>query len=138
MQIYQTQIKLHETDAAGVLFFSNQLKLAHNAYESLFDDIGFSIAKIIREKDYFLPIVHSETDYKIPLSVGDRIEIQTSIAHVGKTSFTLSYKILDAAQNIVGTAKTVHVSVDKEIRKKISLPDDLCAKLKELCIEDQK
>ena len=133
MHIYQTKIKLHDTDAAGILFFSNQLKIAHDAYESFFEHIGFCLAEIIQKENFFLPIVHSETDYKTPLAVGDLVEIQTAVAHVGTTSFTLSYKILNVAQDVVGNVKTVHVSIDKKTRQKIPLPSKLCAKLKELC-----
>ncbi len=137
MHTYQTKIKLHDTDAAGILFFSNQLKIAHDAYESFFEDIGFSLAKIIHKEDFFLPIVHSETEYKSPLSVGDLIEVQTTVARVGTTSFTLAYKILNAVKDIVGAVKTVHVSIDKKTRKKIPLPSVLCSKLKELYTEDR-
>lgn len=138
MHIYQTKIKLHETDAAGILFFTNQLKLVHDAYEALFEHIGFGLAEIIREKDYFIPIVHSEADYKSPLAVGDLVEIQTEVANVGKTSFTLSYKLLNTMQEIVGTAQTVHVAVDKATRKKLPLPPDLQAKLKDLHSDAQR
>ncbi len=138
MRIYQTKIKLHETDAAGVLFFANQLKIVHDAYESLLEDIGFGFTDLIKDQDFFLPIVHSESDYQLPLSVGDPVEIQTMVADVGKTSFTLAYKLLDATLTIVGTARTVHVSIDKKTRKKISLPDDLRLKMEELRAEDQE
>ena len=71
MFIYQTKIKLHETDAAGLLFFSNQFKIIHDAYEGLLENLGFGFAQLIREKEFFLPIVHTESDYKLPLFVGD-------------------------------------------------------------------
>jgi 1,4-dihydroxy-2-naphthoyl-CoA hydrolase len=132
MKVYQTKIKLHETDAAGVLFFANQLKMVHDAYESLLESIGVHFKELIAQKDFSLPIVHSESDYKSPLSVGDEVEIQTTLADLGETSFTLTYTLLAADQTIVGTAKTVHVSVDKTTRQKIPLPADLRAKLKEL------
>ena len=138
MFIYQTKIKLHETDAAGVLFFSNQLRIVHDAYESLLERIGFGFTKLINEKDFFLPIVHSESDYKTSLSAGDLVEIQTMVAHVGKTSFTLAHKLVDATRTIVGTVRTVHVSIDKKTRQKIPLPGDLRAKMEELQAEDQE
>jgi len=138
MYTYQTKIKLHETDAAGLLFFSNQFKLIHDAYELLLESIGFGFAELIREKSFFLPIVHSESDYKSPLFVGDLLEIQVTVSKVGKTSFTFSYKLLDVAQGLVGTAQTVHVTMDKATRKKIPLPQDLRVKIDELYAQDQK
>ena len=137
MYTYQTKIKLHETDAAGLLFFSNQFKIVHDAYEGLLERIGFGFAQLIREKKFFLPIVHSESDFKLPLFVGDLIEVQTMVEKVGKTSFTLFYKILDTSQCIVGTAQTVHVTVDSETHKKTPLPSGLRSKLEQILTEDQ-
>jgi len=138
MFTYQTKIKLHETDAAGLLFFSNQFKIIHDAYESLLESIGFGFADLIRNKDYFLPIVHTEADYKAPMFVGDLIEIRVKVSQVGKTSFTFSYELRDAADKLTGTAQTVHVTMDKASRSKIPLPSDMRSKIEELYVEDQK
>ena len=137
MHTYQTKIKLHETDAAGLLFFGNQFKIIHDAYEGLLERIGFGFPQLIREKKIFLPIVHSESDYKSPLFVGDLIEVQVFVQKVGKTSFTLFYKLLDTSQKVVGTAQTVHVTINSAEHKKIPLPSELRAKLEAIFAEDQ-
>jgi len=137
MYTYQTKIKLHETDAAGLLFFSNQFKIIHDAYESLLEKIGFGFAELIKEKSYFLPIVHSESDYKAPLFVGDLIEIQITVAKIGKTSFTFAYKIFNTSHKLVGTGETVHVTMDKASQKKIPLPQDFRQKIEDLYTSDQ-
>jgi len=122
---YPIIIKLHETDAAGLLFFSQQFKLMHDAYESLLERIGFGFAVLIRDKDYFLPIVHAEADFKYPLFVGDRVNIDVSVANIGDTSFTFAYKLTLEDETLVGSGKTVHVTMDKKTQTKISLPSDL-------------
>lgn len=132
MYVYQTKIKLHETDAAGLLFFSNQFKIIHDAYESLLETIGYDFAQLIRDRDIFLPIVHAESDYRAPLFVGDAVSIQVRVDKIGKTSFSLAYKLLNAEQKLVGTGRTVHVAVNKSTRKKIILPKDLRAKIQKL------
>lgn len=137
MFTYQTKIKLHETDAAGLLFFSHQFKIVHDAYESLLETIGFGFAELIRHQDFFLPIVHAESDYKVPLFVGDVIEIQITVEKVGQTSFTFAYKLLNAKKELVGTAQTVHVTVDKKTRKKIPLPADMRQKIEKLHRQDK-
>ncbi len=136
MYTYQHKIKLHETDAAGILFFSHQLRYVHDAYESLLEHIGFGFAELIRKKDYFLPIVHVESDYKLPLFVADVIDIQVTVESIGTTSFTFAYQILSAKNELVGTAKTVHVTIDKKTRKKIPLPSDFRIKIKALYDQD--
>ncbi len=136
MLTYQTKVKLHDTDAAGVLFFSNQFKIIHDAYEALLETVGFGFAGLIRNKDFFLPIVHAESDYKAPLFVGDVLEVRVKVGRVGQTSFTLTYALLNTKQEIVGTGRTVHVAVSKATQQKILLPADLRAKLEKLHKQD--
>ncbi|MBP9854673.1 MAG: acyl-CoA thioesterase [Candidatus Omnitrophica bacterium] len=136
MYTYQTKIKLHETDAAGLLFFSNQFKLIHDAYESLLESIGFGFAELLRHQSYFLPIVHAESDYKAPLFVGDIINITVSVDNIGTTSFTFTYTITNNKNILVGTAKTVHVTIDKAKQMKIPLPSDMRRKIQELYNQD--
>ena len=132
MFTYQHKLKLHETDAAGLLFFSNQLKIMHDAYEALLEHIGFSFAELIKNKSYFLPIVHAEADYKKAIFVGDLLEIQVSVEHIGTTSFTFAYKILNPRLEVVGSGRTVHVTMDKKTQTKIPLPPDMRAKISDL------
>ncbi len=58
--------------------------------------IGFGFAHLIREQDFFLPIVHAESDYKKPMFVEDMIDIQVSVSNVGETSFTFQYNLLNS------------------------------------------
>ena len=125
MYKYETTIKLHETDAAGLLFFSHQFKLMDDAYESLLEKSGFGFAELIRNKDFFLPIIHAEADYKKPLFVGDRIIIEVEVENIGTTSFTFSYKLTVKNHDLVGLGKTVRVTIDKKTRQKIPLPSPL-------------
>ena len=125
MFTYKITVKMYDTDAAGILFFGNQFKWVHEAYEEFLESINFSFSDILKT-DFFVPIVHAEADYKAPLSVGDRITIQVKIDKIGQSSFTITYNILDTNKHVtVGTAKTVHVTVDKQTRKKIAIPTKL-------------
>ncbi|MDE2223420.1 MAG: acyl-CoA thioesterase [Candidatus Omnitrophica bacterium] len=121
MFTYRTSIKLHDTDAAGIIFFANQFKIIHDAYELLLEKFGWSFPKMLRQTEYFLPIVHAESDYLVPLFVGDKIAITVKVASIGKTSFSFEYT-LKRGQTLVGRAKTVHVMIDQKTRRKTPLP----------------
>jgi len=122
---YDTTVKLYDTDAAGLLFYGNQFKITHDAYESFLQSIGCSLLWIINESSFFLPIVHAEADYHLPLAVGDRLTIELVVESISAHSFVIGYKLKDDNDAIVGTVKTVHVSLDKKTRKKIMLPEKL-------------
>lgn len=129
MFTHQTTIRLHHTDAAGLLFFAEQFKLAHDAYESFMESIGYPFAPLLRTSQYLLPIVHAEADFGAALNTGDKIAIQVTAERIGDTSFTLDYKLLRNGSEPVGSVKTVHVLIDKRTGQTLTLLPDLRTKL---------
>jgi len=121
MFTYATKIRLHDTDAAGIIFFANQFKLIHDAYEDLLEEYGWSFEKMLKKTNYFLPIVHAESDYILPVFVGDKIVIAIKVGHIGNTSFSFEYT-LHRGKTLIGRAKTVHVTINQKTRKKMPLP----------------
>ncbi len=125
-------VKLHDTDAAGILFYANQFKMAHDMYEQFLTRIGFALRERFTIRDFSMPIVHAEADYHQPLQVGDTIEIALSVEKIGTTSFSLKYQMSDLDGISVGIVQTVHVTIDLETGKKIKLPVPFREKLMEM------
>ena len=120
---YHTSIKLHHTDAAGVLFFAKQFQIVHDAYEAMLEKNNM-LYRHFFDGDYALPIVHAETSYQQPLRVSDKITIHLTVEKIGNTSFTLKHTIKRFdTEDIVGEGKTVHVAVDFKKLVKIPLPE---------------
>jgi 1,4-dihydroxy-2-naphthoyl-CoA hydrolase len=115
-------VKLHDTDAAGILFFANQFKMVHDIYEKFMIQNGFPFQERFAKGDYLIPIVHAESDYHAPMVTGETVEIELAVERIGETSYTLRYIIYDLDGHIVGKAKTVHVTMDHKTRTKIPLP----------------
>lgn len=124
-------VRLHDTDAAGLLFFAHQFVYAHDIYEDLLRTIGLPMEELIAHADFFVPIVHAESQYLQGLTVGQELEVAISVENLGTTSYTLNYELRSIAGEIVGRAKTVHVSIDRATRKKIPLPQNLRNRLAE-------
>jgi YbgC/YbaW family acyl-CoA thioester hydrolase len=125
MFAFETTVKLHDTDAAGLLFFAHQFKIVHDCYEACLASGGVSFHTILTERDYLLPIVHAEADYPRPLHVDQPIIVELTVGRLGTTSFVLKYRIRDDKGETVGTASTVHVCMDASSRAKRPLPDEL-------------
>ncbi|MHB9155719.1 MAG: acyl-CoA thioesterase, partial [Endomicrobiales bacterium] len=60
---YTTTIRLYDTDLGGTIFFTNQLKYAHDAFESFIESKGTSLSRLLRESPCAFPVVHAESDY---------------------------------------------------------------------------
>jgi len=136
MFTYQRTIYLRETDATGVLYFSEQLKLGLEALEAYFLSKGFTLQQMIEEADFLMPIVHAEADFIAPLRVGDQVEINLSLGSMGTSSFTLQTRIFDPKRDLeVGTTKIIHVIISKETGKSIPIPEKLQHFIKEKSLQ---
>lgn len=124
MFTYKTSVKMHDTDAAGRIFFAKQFFMFHDAYEAFIEKKGLGFARILKTTGFFLPIVHAAADYKEPLFVGDQLTVTLKVAKIGKSSIVLHYE-LRRAKTLVGTGQTVHVAVSNTTGKKIELPTQL-------------
>jgi len=130
----ETSVKLHDTDAAGLLFFASQFLFAHDAYEAYLNSQGLGFAAVLRDGGYKLPIVRAEADYSKPLAVGDRLTVEMTAEKVSVHSFVLAYRLLAADGSEVGRVRTVHVCVDGVSGNKIALPPDLRAALQKIAV----
>lgn len=125
-------VKLHDTDASGRLFFACQFKIIHDVYQKFMKKIGYSLSDRLLKKDFYLPIRHAEADFLQPVQVDDDIRIFLTVAKVGKSSFTLAYKLSTRRATLLGTARTVHAAIDPATGKKIALPEAFKKKLQKL------
>src|SRR5689334_7085523 len=109
------RLRLYETDATGVLYFPQQLRMAQETLECFLEAAGPSLGGWLKESKYLLPVVHAESDYYKPIQVGDEIEIRLSVAKIGDTSFTLSTEFILAGDILGGKTSIVHVVIDRKL-----------------------
>lgn len=128
-------IHLQDTDATGVLYFAQQLRLALEVFEDFLHAKGQPLSALISDKPYLMPIVHAEADYSSALMVGDALVIELTCEKMGTSSFTLGYRYLDeTSQEEKGRATLVHVTTSKETRRAIPIPKELKEILTELSL----
>lgn len=102
--------RLGDTDAAGVIYFARLLERAHEAYEDFLAGAGLPLQDWLEQGPH-LPLVHAEADYHAPLRLGRRLGIELRLADLGRSSFSLEYRFLDADDNLLASARTVHVAM---------------------------
>lgn len=125
----QYTVKLHDADAAGVVFFANVFRIAHDAYERFLAQAGYRFPERLAAGDFLLPIAHAEADYLHPLRVGDAVEIAASVTEVGESSFAVRFRLTAEDGSLRAKVKTVHVAVDGRTFKTIPLPEDFRKRL---------
>lgn len=122
-------IRLHDTDAAGLLFFGYLFRHAHDAFEAFMDMIGFPVDLMIRDGRMLLPLTHAEADYRRPQRHGDAVRVLVSVLEIRRRSFSIGYRFINAQGEVAATARTVHVQVGAEILPAAELSAPLRAAL---------
>ena len=115
-------LRLFETDATGVLYFAQQLRLAQETLECYLESVGAPFGTWLQEGAYLLPIVHVEADFHHPLRVGDDIEIRLRLERLGNSSFTLSTTFLLSGVILAGKVSIVHVVIDRTTWQSCPIP----------------
>lgn len=132
MFTYLYTIRLADTDASGLIFFASQFRIAHEAYEAFLASRKMGLREILATSDVLLPIVRAEADYRAPCAVGDDLAVEVRLERLGSTSFTLAYRLQNSKGEEMGTARSVHVALDKLRRVKVPLPASIRAALSAL------
>lgn len=129
MFIAHNKVRMHDTDMAGILYFARQFRFVHDALEDFAETEDLKFDHIFNNKTFVFVIVHAEADYLAPLKVGDVLEVHLKVEKIGNSSFTIGYDIYRSKNELVGRAKTVHVTLDNKTRTKIPIPAELKHKL---------
>ena len=122
---YKTTIKMYDVDAAGRLFFANQLKLVHEAFETFLESRDFKLIDLLEKSPYLLPVIQTSTSFLQPLHLSDSIRILLELGTQGKTSITLVHKIFKEDNTLAGKGFIKHVCIQKKSGKAVPLPEEL-------------
>ena len=124
---------LHDIDAAGVMFFAHYFRHAHDVYEAFMASIDQGLPESIRQHR-LLPLVHSEADFLRPVRHGDRLQVSLQLERIGNSSFTVSYRFINAQKEEVARLKSTHVLLDPERHSPMNLPEALRLRLTEYAV----
>ena len=124
---YRFQVRLHDTDRAGVVFFARLFTHAHDAYEAFMASAGLGLGAMI-EAGLRLPVAHASADYLLPLRHGEAVMVMLTIARLGQTSFTVAHEFRCGAE-VRARLQTVHVFLDPRSGRPSALPQDMRARL---------
>ena len=132
MYKYETVIRMHHTDAAGLVFYAQVFVLAHECYESFLEEQGMPLASMLTEGDYIAPIVHAKADLKAPMRMSDRITIEMGLARTGKSSYELACTFTNEQGKITAETTTIHAVIDKNTSQPIRIPEKFEKVLREM------
>ena len=126
MHFVKRSVQLSDTDATGVVYFTNQLKFAAEAFENFLKTSGLPLNFIFEHLRVGLPIVHTESEFNSPLYLGEILTLHLKITSIGINSFTYNVEIQKNGL-CAGKVTTTHVALSLCSKKKTRIPEDLKA-----------
>lgn len=121
---YEYTIGLRDTDAAGVVYFASIVSIFHVAYEASLIESEINLKYLINSSEVVIPIGSVTANFLRPLFWGDRITISLTPQAIDRSTFEIQYQIL-ADRQLMATATTKHIVIDRQTRKRQALPADL-------------
>lgn len=118
------KVNFYDCDPAGILFYANLFKFAHKIYESLIESFELKDG-YFDNKNFVVPIIHTEGNYFIPMKPGNEIEVSVYVSQIRNSSFELTYNFRSKDSEVCADVKTVHVMVDKNSFEKIIIPSEV-------------
>jgi 1,4-dihydroxy-2-naphthoyl-CoA hydrolase len=121
---YSRTIRFADTDAAGVVYFANVLSICHEAYEASLASTGINLKEFFTKPSFALPIVHAEVNFLRAIFCGEQIIIQIFPVQLSENKFEISYKIKPnlEIENLLATAKTLHICIHNSTQTRSPLP----------------
>lgn len=130
MIVYRRAIAFDEVDAAGIVFFGQFIRYAHEAMERFFDALEGGYRRMIVERKTGFPAVHVDMDFASPARYGDVLEIETTVLKIGNRSLVFSYEMFQfGSRALVCEMKHTVVVTDLVAMKSADMPGDVRALL---------
>ncbi len=125
--VYRRRVQFPETDASGIVHFTNFFKYVEEAEHALWRSAGVSINQ--RHRNVGWPRVAASFEFKRPLHFEDEFEVHLSVAE--KTPKTLRYSaVLKKDGEVLAVGSLTIISVVRQPGqplKAANMPDDLAA-----------
>ena len=124
---YSRTVRLADTDAAGVVYFTQALSMCHEAYEESLATAGVDLKTFFKNPSAATPIVHAEIDFLSPMFAGDRLIITLKPQPISDSEFEVNYQIVidSSSKTLLALANTRHVCIDPLSRRRVSIPETI-------------
>jgi acyl-CoA thioester hydrolase len=115
--IVNVKVRFSDTDAMGVVWHGNYLKLFEDGREEFGNSFNMSYLEVYNH-GFFTPIVKTEVEHKAPIYYGEEIQVIAKYIPSRAAKIVFEYKVKNVTTGkICAIGKTMQVFLDKESRE---------------------
>jgi YbgC/YbaW family acyl-CoA thioester hydrolase len=118
-------VRWEDIDAAGIINYQAYLRFFGLAEAELFRSAGLSYREMFEELKIWLPRVHVECDFFIPVTLDELLVVDAFFGRIGRTSIHLNFEVRRKSdpEHVVASGKYILVSVKQGQFKPTAIPD---------------
>lgn len=130
----QKTIFYHDTDCGGIVYYANYLKFFEEARSQLLESAGFSLKKLM-ELGCVFAVVKQETEYKYPVTYGEKITIGSKLLEFSQVKMIFENTVTNASGKLTTRGKTTVVCLTPQGALR-TIPEDMRAALKDILLKE--
>lgn len=118
-----------DTDAAGVVHYSNYFRFFERTEEEFYRHLGFDFTDF-RERGLWFPRVEAFCQYKKPATYGDLLEVELHVEELKEKSAKLSFNVANETGELLASGYLVIVAAEKQTGRATQIPKDIVERLR--------
>ena len=122
--IYKYRILYADTDAMGVVYYGNYLRIYEAARGDFLHKIGMPFTKMANELNIVCPVVSAEINYHKPAVLDEEITVKTSITMIRGARMVFAQQIFNAYNVLLNDIKVTVAFVDMGKKRPVKYPDE--------------
>lgn len=126
----QARVRYGETDQMGYCYYGNYAQYFEIGRVEALRELGMSYRKM-EEDGIMLPVVEYNVKYLKPAYYDDLLTIVTTIRDIPKSRIFFDYEIYNEKEELLSTASTTLVFINKENMRPIAAPEEFLNRLGE-------
>ena len=115
------EVRFRDLDALGHV--NNAVFMTY--FEEGRKNFSKNIFKVSDPSDFTFILAHIRCDYLKPIKFNDNITLQMWVKHIGNSSFSFGYKLMDTSNEslVYATGESVQVCYDYTANSSMAVPD---------------
>lgn len=132
---YSRTVRFQDTDAAGVVYFTNVLVMCHEAYEESLTTSGINLKVFFSNSNVAIPIINASVDFYQPIFCGDQIFIHLTPKQLTIEKFEIVYQVVTKLEQSIARAITKHICIEPLNRTRQAIPDEMIQWLQQWSVQ---
>lgn len=130
----QVRVRYGETDQMGVVYYGNYAQYFEMGRTEWLRKFGLSY-KWMEDNGILLPVIDLNVKFKQSAHYDDLLTVVTTLQKIPTIRIAFDYEIYNEKKELITTASTTLVFVDKVTKKPMMAPEYLLEKLRKIDFE---